>query len=137
MHVTSYIFFKGNCAEALKFYETAAGAKVCYTMTYGQTPAAAHVPAELHDKIINCSFTIGETTIMASDGMPERWATVDGFALCIAVASDAEAERLYGALSEGGRIDMALGETFFAHRFGQFTDKFGIPWMIIHEKKMA
>jgi PhnB protein len=135
MHVTPYIFFKGTCAEALKFYEAAAGAKTCYTMTYGATPAAEHVPAELKDKIINCAFTIGDTTVMASDGMPERWATVDGFALCIGTSSNEEAERLYAGLSAGGTIDMAMGETFFAHRFGQFTDKFGIPWMIIHEKK--
>ena len=137
MHVTSYIFFKGTCAEALKFYEAAAGAKILYTMTYGATPAGAQVPAELQDKIINCAFTIGDTTVMASDGMPERWATVDGFALCIGTDSSEDAERIYGALSEGGKIDMPMGETFFAHRYGQFTDKFGIPWMIIHEKKMA
>lgn len=137
MHVISYIFFKGTCAEALKFYEAVAGAKIAYAMKYGDSPAAAQVPAAMHDKIINASFTIGETTVMASDGMPERWATVDGFALCLAVDSDADAERLYSGLSEGGKVEMALGETFFAHRYGQFTDKFGIPWMIIHGKQKA
>ena len=79
---------------------------------------------------------IGETVVMASDCPPGKWGGAPtGFSLCIGAASGAEAEQLYGALSDGGTIVMAMGETFFAHRFGQFVDKFGVPWMIICEKQ--
>ena len=136
MTVTPYLFFNGDCAEAIAFYQAAAGAVLEYAMHYGETPEATNVPAALKDKIINASFRIGETVVMASDCPPGKWGGAPtGFSLCIGAASGAEAEQLYGALSDGGTIVMAMGETFFAHRFGQFVDKFGIPWMIICEKK--
>ncbi|HZL52570.1 MAG TPA: VOC family protein [Terracidiphilus sp.] len=77
---------------------------------------------------------IGDTPLMASDGPgvePMRSAY-----LSLSVDSDAEAERIYKVLSDGGEVFMAMGETFFAHRFGQFRDKFGINWMVIHERPM-
>ena len=56
--------------------------------------------------------------------------------LTLSVDSDSEAERIYKALSEGGEVFMALAETFFATRFAQLRDKFGVNWMLIHEKPM-
>lgn len=138
MQVTPYLFFLGNCAEALAFYKDAAGAEIRYATTYGQTPAAEHVPVEIHDQIINASFSIGDTVLMASDCPPDKWlGAPTGYALCIGVDSDEKAEALYTAMSQGGTVIMPVGETFFAHRFGQFIDKFGVAWMIIHEKKMG
>jgi PhnB protein len=49
----------------------------------------------------------------------------------------AEAERVFHALSEGGQIQMAIQETFWANRFGTFTDKYGTPWMVNCEKPMG
>lgn len=136
MNVTPYLFYNGNCAEALAFYGQAVGAKTCYVMTYGASPAAGHVPAAMADKVINAGFTIGESMLMASDCPPDKWCRPPfGFAVCIGTASNEEAERLFAGLSDGAEIQMAMGETFFAHRFGQLVDKFGIAWMVIHEKK--
>jgi len=136
MHATPFLFFNGTCAEALDFYRQAIGAKIEGSMTYGASPAAGHVPAELHDKIIHSMFRIGDTMVMASDARPDLW-TGDprGFSLCISAESVAEAETLFAALSAGGTVEMAMEETFFAERFGSVTDKFGIEWMVIFEKK--
>lgn len=85
--------------------------------------------------ILHARIMIGDTPLMASDGPkvePMRSAY-----LSLSLESSAEAERIYKALSEGGQVFMPMAETFFAHRFGQLRDKFGINWMVIHEKPMG
>jgi len=135
MHITAYLFFNGNCAEALSFYEKAIGAKLGYSSTYGASPAAAHTPPEMADKIINASFTIGDSLLMASDGMSAESATHTGFSICINTSSVEEAETIFAGLCDGGHIKMAIAPIFFAERFGQVVDRFGVSWMVIFEKK--
>lgn len=135
MHITAYLFFNGNCAEALSFYEKAIGAKLGFSSTYGASPAADHVPAEMHDKIINASFNIGDSLLMASDGMSDKASKHTGFSICINTASVEEAEKIFAGLSEGAAITTAMAPTFFAERFGQLVDRFGVSWMVIFEKK--
>ncbi|MFZ0340137.1 MAG: VOC family protein, partial [Terracidiphilus sp.] len=74
--------------------------------------------------------------LMASDGPPERVEPMRSAYITLSVESNEEAERIYNILTEGGQVFMKMEETFFAHRFGQFRDKFGINWMVIHEKPM-
>ena len=136
MQATTYIFFDGKCLEALAFYEKALGAKIEFKMTYGESPAAAHVPAANHGHIIHARLRLGDTAILASDGTPDHPAGKAGrFAITLHVSTPADAERLFAALSPGGEVTMAMGETFFAERFGSVNDKFGIPWMVICEKR--
>ncbi len=135
MHITAYLFFNGNCGEALSFYEKAIGAKLEYSSTYGASPAASHVPAALHDKIINAAFRIGDSLLMASDCPPDKWdGAPAGFSICINTFSVTEAETVFAGLSDGASITMPLNATFFAERFGQLVDRFGISWMVIFEK---
>lgn len=134
MKLTPYVNFPGNCKEALEFYEKHLGAKIVMMGTFDTMPDHSMVPPGMEKKIIHARIMIGDTVLMASDGPkvePMRSAY-----LTLSVDSDAEAERIYAALSEGGEVFMKMGETFFAHRFGQFRDKFGINWMVIHEKPM-
>ncbi len=138
MKANTYINFPGNCEEALGFYEKHLGAKVTGKTTFASmsgTGAPQHLPPGLNPNgIMHARFTLGDTFVMASDGPkvePMRTAY-----LCLAVDSNEEAERIYNALTEGGEVFMPMGEQFFAHRFGQFRDKFGINWMVIHEKPM-
>jgi PhnB protein len=136
MQPTPYIFFDGNCAEALKFYEKVLGAKTEMKMTYGESPAAAHMPASAHGNIIHARFRIGDGAILASDWGAERPIGKAGrFSLTINADKAAEAERIFRDLSDGGEVTMAMDKTFFAERFGSATDKFGIPWMVICEKE--
>ena len=114
------------------------GAKILMKSTFAEMSAQGapqNLPPGLdREGILHARFTLGDTTVMASDGPnvePMRSAY-----LTLSVDSDAEAERIYGVLTDGGEVFMKMGETFFAHRFGQFRDKFGVNWMVIHEKPM-
>lgn len=133
MQATCYIFFNGQCAEALAFYEKVLGAKVEAKMTYGDSPAAAHMPQVPRDNIIHARLRIGDSVILASDGETPPQAA--RFSLCINAGSGAEAERVFRDLSQGGEVRMKMDKTFFAERFGMATDRFGIPWMVICEKE--
>lgn len=135
MKMTTYVNFGGNCKEALQFYEKHIGAKTLMMMTFDQMPDPKTVPPGMEKGILHARIMIGDTPLMASDGPkvePMRSAY-----LSISVDSSPEAERIYKALSDGGEVFMPMNETFFAHRFAQFRDKFGINWMIIHEKPMG
>jgi PhnB protein len=78
---------------------------------------------------------IGDTVLMASDSPPERFRPPGGFGLSLSVNSVQEAEQKFNALAEKGSIEMPMGQTFFAARFGMLKDHFGIPWMVICEKE--
>ena len=87
--------------------------------------------------ILHARFKLGDTVIMASDGPPERVLPMRSAYLTLSVNSNEEAERIYKVLTEGGEIFMPMAEMFFAHRFGQFRDKFGVNWMVLHEKPLG
>lgn len=135
MKIATYLNFPGNCREALQYYEKHLGAKIVMMMTFDQVPDPENVPPGMEKGILHARIMIGDTPLMASDGPkvePMRSAYIS-----LSVDSSAEAERIYKALSEGGEVFMPMAETFFAHRFGQLRDKFGINWMVIHEKPMG
>jgi PhnB protein len=99
-------------------------------------PGANNVPEELKDQIIHARITIAGTVVMASDAPREVWQPMRSAYLALNVDSSEEAERIYAVLTEGSEIFMKLDETFFAHRFAMLRDRFGISWMLIHEKPM-
>jgi PhnB protein len=130
MKIENYIFFSGNCAQAIKFYAQALGGKIDAMMTYGESPAGEHHPPEWGDKVIHARLTVGDAVLMASDGPPDHKDSKHGFAVTLQVDTVAEADRLFNVLVEGGTVTMPIGETFFSKRFGMLTDRFGTPWMI-------
>ncbi len=133
MQVQNYLFFNGNCGEAIDFYVKALGAKVEMRMSFKdapEPPPADMAPPNWGDKIMHASFTIGETTIMASDGCETESKGYEGFSLSLAVKTEQEADRYFNALSEGGSVTMPLGKTFWSPRFGMLKDRFGIAWMV-------
>lgn len=141
MKVNTYLNFPGTCAEAMSYYEKHLGAKVLVESKFSDmskmgTPE--NLPPGLKsDGIMHARFTLGDTVVMASDGPAERVQPMRSAYLTLSVDSNEEAERIFKVLSEGGESFMPFGETFFAHRFGQFRDKFGVNWMVIHEKQMG
>ncbi len=134
MLVQPYLFFDGRCEEALEFYRKTLGAEVTMLMRYKENPEPpppGRLPPGSEDKVMHASLRIGETTLMASDGHCQGKPAFQGFGLSLTVPDDAQAGRVFAALSEGGKVQMPLGKTFFSSSFGMLTDRFGVMWMII------
>lgn len=133
MQIQPYLFFNGRCQEALEFYAATLGAQVEMMMRYKDSPEpppAGMLPQGFEEKVMHCSFRIGSSTLMASDGCSEG-PNFSGFSLSLTAKSEAEADRVFAALSDGGQVRMPLTRTFFSPRFGMLTDRFGIGWMVI------
>jgi PhnB protein len=131
MQVQTYLNFNGRCEEALAFYKQQLGAEVTMIMRMKESPdPAMQAPPDMAEKIMHSAFKIGSTTLMATDGMSLEKAAFKGVTLSLNVTTDAEARRLFAALSEGGSVQMPLMKTFWASSWGTLTDKFGVPWMV-------
>ena len=131
--VQPYLFFGGRCEEAVEFYRTALGAEVIMLMRCKDSPephAPGMLPPGSEEMVMHTSFRIGETTLMASDGPFNGETSFQGFSLSLAVPDEAAAGRAFGALSDGGRVQMPLTKTFWSPCFGMLTDRFGLGWMI-------
>ena len=146
MQVQPYLFFDGRCEEAVRFYEKAIGAKVMAMMRFSENPdpQASQMSGNCSgmaspDQIMHCAFTVGESLIMASDGVTAGEGGFKGISLSLAVGDDAEAKRLFDALGTGGggQVQVPLMETFFATSFGMVVDRFGVGWMVVAAKPMG
>jgi PhnB protein len=135
--VEPYLFFDGRCDEALAFYRQALGAKVEALMRYRDNPSPEHNPPGAAEKVMHCTFRIGDTQVMASDGNCAGKPSFQGFSLCLNAPDAASAEQLFAALGAGGQVQMPIGKTFFAERFGMVADRFGVSWMVIAAPKEA
>ena len=127
----SYLFFDGNCAEAMRFYERTLGGKIEMSMTYGQSPDPAQCPPGSKDRVMHVSLLLDGRRLMASDtpaGQPAK--KMQGFALSLSYPTAEAARGIFDALSAGGQTVMPFGKTFWADGFGMVTDRFGTPWMV-------
>ena len=139
MKVEPYLFFEGRCEEALDFYRQALGAQVSMLMRYKDNlePAAGQGCGEgtgagpTPEMVMHAAFTVGETQVMASDGMGSGKPAFQGISLSLSPANEAEARRLFDALAQGGQVQMPLGKTFFSPAFGMVADRFGVSWMVV------
>lgn len=120
MRVEPYVYFQGRCEEALDFYRGAIGAD-------------ATVFARFEDKVAHAVLSVGDTVVLASDGQGDGQPDFSGFSLSLTVSDDAEAERLFSALSDGGNVQVPMAATPFASRLGLVADKFGVPWMVVSQ----
>ena len=131
MEVQSYLFFDGRCEEALEFYKKAVGAKVGMMMRFKDAPDKSMCTPGTENAVMHTQFEIGNTKILASDGRVQGKPKFDGFALSIWASNEAEADKIFKALGEGGTVTMPLTKTFFSPRFGMLSDKFGVNWMVL------
>ena len=131
MKVQAYVTFGGRCEEALEFYKASLGAEVTDLVRWKDNPdQGMKTPPGYAEKIMNAAFRIGDTELMADDGMGESLAEFKGMTLALEVVDDAEAQRVFAALSESGTVSMPLMKTFWTSSFGMLTDKFSVPWMV-------
>ena len=131
MQLEPYLFFEGRCEEAVEFYRKALGAKVEAIMRYKDAPAGMPGPGNVKpEAVMHARLRVGDTAFMASDGECGGAAQFAGFSLAITAANDAECNRVFAAIAEGGQVLMPLSPTFFATSFGMARDKFGVQWMV-------
>ena len=134
MLVQPYLCFEGRCDEALAFYKTALGAQQGMLMRFKDNPDKnMPCPATNLEKVMHAQFTVGESTLFASDGRCSGKPNFDGIMLSITFKTEAEAEQKFNALSAGGALIMPLTKTFFSPKFGMTKDKFGVHWMVLVE----
>jgi PhnB protein len=134
MKIVTSLSFKGQCREAFEFYAKVLGGKVTAAFPYGDGPPSMPIKPEYKDWLMHCWMDVGDQSLMGSDIPPEFGPNIDkpknGFDVSFHATDAGEARRVFDALSEGGKVQMAFAETFWSPGFGNFTDKFGIPWMI-------
>lgn len=130
MTVAPYLNFAGNCEEAFKFYAQVMGGEIEGLMRFGEAPGEFQSGPGSENLVMHVGMKIGDSHIMASDCPPEYFEKQQGISVMLGVDTVEEAERIFGALSEGGTVRMPMEETFWAKRFGMVVDRFGTPWMI-------
>jgi len=137
MRLNTYLNYGGNCAEAFHFYAEHLGARIGMMMKHGDMPDPGKVQPDLKDSILHAQITIGDSVIMASDVPTDQFKPMRSVYLALNVENDAEAERIFKLLAEGGEVYMPMQETFFASRYAILRDRFGTSWMIMHERPMG
>jgi PhnB protein len=134
MKINTYLNYGGNCREAFEFYAEHLGGRITMLMTHGEQPGGADVPAERKNDVLHARIEVGDTVIMGADMPPGRYQPMRSAYLSLSAESSEEADRIYALLTDRGEIFMAIEETFFAHRFAMFRDRFGTSWMLLHER---
>jgi len=134
LKLTPYLSFDGHCEQAFKLYEQCLGGKITFMQTYGDSPMAEQTPTEWRKRVMHATLSVGDQLLQGSDSPPGQYQKQQGFSIAIALNDATEAERIFKALSEDGKVQMPLEETFWALRFGYLIDRFGVPWMINCEK---
>lgn len=133
MHIEPYLFFDGRCEEAIEHYRKTLGATVENLIRFKDSPEqnSGTMPPGSDNKIMHASFRVGDSRINCSDGMCQGKPRFEGVSLVIETKTDAEAEQVFKALSDGGAVHQPLIQTFFSSRFGMLADRFGVAWMVM------
>ena len=131
MQVEPHLNFDGRCEEALEFYKKALDAKVGVLMRFKDAPDQSMITPGSENKVMHSQIQVGDATLFMSDGRCTGNTNFHGIALAVSVKSEAEAEKTFAGLADGGQVQMPLGKTFFSPRFGMLSDKFGVGWMIV------
>ena len=131
MQVQPYLDFDGRCDEALEFYKKAVGAQVGMLMRFKEAPGKSMISPGSEEKVMHSAVQVGDSTVRMSDGRCTGKPNFHGIALTILAKTEAEADKLFNGLAEGGKVTMPLAKTFFSPKFGMVADKFGVGWMVL------
>jgi PhnB protein len=129
-----YLNFPGNTEEAFNFYRSVFGGEFLQVIRFrdfDDNPMG--IPEHELDKIAHIALPLGQNILMATD-VVGSWSMTAGtnFYIALEVETDDEADRVFNALSDGGRVEMALQKTEWAQRYGTCADRFGVQWMVSH-----
>lgn len=130
MELGPYLNFNGQCESAFEFYVQILGGKIEGMWTFGGSPMGKDVPPDWQNKIMHGHINVDGKILMGADAPPGHYQQPQGFSVSLRVKELAEAERIFQALSEKGKVQMPLQKTFWSAGFGMLVDQFGVPWMI-------
>lgn len=136
MKIAPYLSFDGQCSEAFTFYESVLKTKISFKMTYGESPMAEKMGPDAKHLIMHVAIRMGEFELLGADAPKGMYSKPQGMSVTLTVETEAEADRIFGGLSQGGKVMTPIQETFWAKRFGMLVDRFGIPWMVNCHKPM-
>lgn len=135
MKLYTHLNFGGNCEEAFRFYEKSLGGKITMMMTKSQLPPGANVPPGPPNFVIHARMNIGGVELIANDVPSDYFQPIRSSYLYLMADSAEQADKFYALLKEGGQVTMPIAPQFFASRFAQLRDRFGVLWTIIHEQR--
>ena len=132
----AYLAFNGNCAEAMRFYETALGGKLEVLMSGADSPMAEQIPKESAHRILHARLALPGGGMLYAGDTPQNmpYEGIKGVSIAIDYPTVAEAEKVFAALSSGGQVAMPMQAAFWAKRWGMLTDRFGTPWIVNGEQ---
>ncbi|MDB4969546.1 MAG: hypothetical protein JWN44_5235 [Myxococcales bacterium] len=137
MQLSLHLTFAGQCEAAFEFYQRTLGGADLLLFRYADSPMAEKVPPAWREKIVHANLTVGDRVLMGADVLPDTHERPQGFFAFLTCRDAAEAERVFGALADGGTIQMAPQKTFWSPCFGVLVDRFSIPWEITCEADAA
>ncbi|MEO6404844.1 MAG: VOC family protein [Ferruginibacter sp.] len=136
--INPYLNFPGNTEEAFNFYKSVFGGEFLMVQRFKDTPEASRVPDSEKEMLMHIALPVGNNVLMATDAlesMGHKITAGSNFSLSIDADSEAEADKLFNGLSEGGQVTVPLAKAFWGAYFGMLTDKFGIQWMVNYDYK--
>ena len=134
MRLDAYVNYRGTCEDAFRYYEQHLGGRIAGMVRHRDQPNP-NIPENWKDKVLHARIEIGATVVMGAD-IPNAEPMRSAY-LTLTLDSEEDAERIYGALTEGGEVFMKLERTPFANRFAMLRDKFGASWMLLHQARSA
>ena len=130
MKLNAYLAFDGRCREAFEFYEETFGGRIVFIQKIGESPMAASMPAEAHDRVMHVTLHIGDQVLQGADAPPGQFTKPAGFCVAAHFNDAAEGERVFNTLAQNGNVQMPFQATFWAKGFGMLIDQFGTPWIV-------
>ncbi len=136
MKLYTHLNFGGNCEEAFRFYEQQLGGRITALVRQSELPSDYQVPPGSENAIVHARLQLAGVELIGNDVPREHFQPVRSAYLYLEVDSPEAADRIWGALVQGGQVGMPIAETFFATRFGQLRDRFGTLWTILHPRAL-
>jgi PhnB protein len=132
MELQPYLFFTGNCEEALNFYKKVFGGEIRELSRFKEAPPDPDHPVKPEDgeRVMHATFKSPDFSFMASDASAGKQYGEGPITLSLGLTDVAAAQRVFDSLAQGGNVEMPLSDMFWGAKFGMLTDKFGIDWMV-------
>jgi PhnB protein len=128
--LTVHLTFAGTCEEAFRLYDSVLGGTGLVILHYGDSPAAADVPAEFRGKVVHATLTLNQHQLAGADVEPGKYERPAGFCVLFSAATRGDAARIFARFADGGDVKLPLQATFWSPCFGVVVDRFGTPWEI-------